>query len=242
MQEFMKTYPTVTIWNEYRQEQSDPIVQAVYPHGIHAPIAAHLHQQHITTHIATLDQPQHGLTDALLDQTDILIWWGHRYHHEVDDVIVDRVYKRITSEGMGLIVLHSAHFSKIFCQLMGTTCKLKHAVRGEQEQLWCVDPTHPIAAHLPEKIAIPQTEMYGEFFDIPSPDQLVFISSFDNGEVFRSGCCWQRGMGKIFYFRPGHETYPIYYQPEVLQIITNAVYWALPSHQTVTYGREGRDW
>jgi trehalose utilization protein len=143
--------------------------------------------------------------------------------------VVDKVHQRVVGDGMGLIVLHSGHFSKIFIKLMGTTCNLKWREIGEKERLWVVSPGHPIARGLPEYFEIPNAEMYGEHFDIPEPEQLVFISWFAGGDVFRSGCCFQRGRGKIFYFRPGHETYPIYYHPHVLQVISNAIEWAAPS-------------
>ena len=131
---------------------------------------------------------------------------------------------------MGLIVLHSAHFSKIFKRLMGTTCNLKWREIGEKERVWVVNPAHPIADGLSDYFEIPHAEMYGEPFGIPEPDSLVFTSWFEGGEVFRSGCCWYRGRGKVFYFRPGHETYPIYYQPEIRQVIANAVKWAAPTN------------
>ena len=144
------------------------------------------------------------------------------------DATVDRVQARILA-GMGLVVLHSGHFSKIFRRMMGTTCNLKWREIGEKERLWVVDPAHPIAEGLSEYFELPHTEMYGEHFDIPQPDQLVFISWFEGGEVFRSGCCWHRGMGKIFYFRPGHETFPIYHNETVLRVIYNGIRWAAPS-------------
>lgn len=176
---------------------------------------------------ATLDEPEHGLTDEVLNSTDVLIWWGHIAHGEVRDDIVEKVYQRVLN-GMGLIVLHSGHFSKIFKKLMGTSCDLKWREIGEKERIWVVEPGHPIAEGLGEYIEIPHEEMYGERFDIPAPDTLVFISWFEGGEVFRSGCCYYRGSGKIFYFRPGHETFPIYHQPEIQQVIKNAVRWAAP--------------
>ena len=165
----------------------------------------------------------------MLDNTDVLIWWGHMAHHEVADEIVDRVYKRVL-EGMGLIVLHSGHASK---ENFPKAVRYGHmeaemAGRWEKEILWVVDPSHPIADGLDEKIIIPHEEMYGERFDIPQPDEQVFISWFEGGEVFRSGCCWHRGKGKIFYFRPGHEVFPIYHQPEIQHVIINAVKWAAP--------------
>jgi trehalose utilization protein len=223
----MAVLPRVTVWNEFRHEVQDERIRQIYPEGIHSVIARHLRDQGLTIQTATLDQPEHGLTAETLDQTDVLIWWGHLAHHEVRDEIVDRVHQRVL-DGMGLVVLHSGHFSKIFIKLMGTTCNLKWRDIGEKERIWVVEPGHPIADGLGETFEIPQTEMYGERFDIPAPDTLVFISWFEGGEVFRSGCCFQRGSGKIFYFRPGHETFPIYYQPEVLRVIANAVRWAAP--------------
>jgi trehalose utilization protein len=224
----MPPTPRVTIWNEYQHEKIDPHVARIYPNGIHGAIAQHLQSTGLTVHTATLDHPAHGLTDDLLKQTDVLIWWGHIAHDQVQDEIVDKVHQRVLS-GMGLIALHSSHFSKIFKRLMGTSCNLKYRTVGELERIWVVDPTHAIASGLGEYFEIPTEEMYGEFFDIPSPDALVFISWFQGGEVFRSGCCFHRGRGKIFYFRPGDQAFPTYHQPEVLQVITNAVYWATPT-------------
>ena len=217
----------VTVWNECRHEKTEAAVAKVYPDGMHEVIARHLRSQSMTVRTATLDEPEHGLTDEVLSQTDVLTWWGHMAHDEVKDAVVDKVCQRVL-DGMGLIVLHSGHFSKVFKRLMGTSCDLKWRDIGEKERIWVVEPGHPIAEGLGEYFEIPHAEMYGERFDIPAPDTLVFISWFQGGEVFRSGCCFHRGRGKIFYFRPGHETYPIYYQPEVQRVITNAVRWAAP--------------
>jgi len=218
----------VTVWNEFRHEKTHQEVADVYPQGIHGQIAAFLGENaDIATRTATLDEPEHGLTDEVLDNTDVLIWWGHMAHREVCDEIVDKVQQRILN-GMGLIVLHSGHFSKIFRRMMGTNCSLKWREAGERERIWVVDPGHPIARGLPESFIVPHCEMYGELFDIPTPDALVFISWFQGGEVFRSGVAYHRGKGKVFYFRPGHETFPIFFQPEIKQVITNAVRWAAP--------------
>ncbi|MGI6367416.1 MAG: ThuA domain-containing protein [Anaerolineae bacterium] len=218
----------VTVWNEFRHEKTDKVVADVYPEGIHGQIASFLGaEEDIVTRTATLDEAEHGLTEEVLDETDVLIWWGHMAHGEVKDEIVDRVQKRILN-GMGLIVLHSGHFSKIFRRMMGSNCSLKWREAGERERLWVVDPGHPIAAGLGEFFEIPHVEMYGELFDIPKPDATVFISWFQGGEVFRSGVAYHRGKGKVFYFRPGHETFPIYYQAEVQQVLKNAVRWAAP--------------
>ena len=215
----------VTVWAEYRQERSDDPVRAVYPDGIHAAIAEGLREGGFEAATATLDEPEHGLTDGVLASTDVLTWWGHVAHGEVDDAIVDRVQRRVL-DGMGLIVLHSGHHSKIFKRLMGTSCDLNWREAGERERLWVVDPAHAIAEGLGEGFTLDQEEMYGEHFDVPAPDDLVFISWFDGGEVFRSGCCYERGRGRIFYFRPGHETHPTYHHPTVRRVIANAVRWA----------------
>jgi trehalose utilization protein len=217
----------VTVWNENRHEKTSPEVQAAYPQGIHGALAETLKGAGFIVRTATLDEPEHGLTEKVLAETDVLTWWGHMAHGEVKDEIADRVAKRVL-QGMGLIVLHSGHMAKPFLRLMGTSGALKWREAGEKERLWIIDPGHPIAAGLPEYFELPHEEMYGEHFDIPTPDQLVLVSWFQGGEVFRSGCCWSRGAGKVFYFRPGHETFPTYYQKDVKQVIINAARWAAP--------------
>jgi trehalose utilization protein len=217
----------VLVWNEYRHELQHAEVAAVYPDGIHVAIAGPLQAAGFTVRTATLDEPEHGLSEAVLAETDVLIWWGHMAHDAVDDAVVTRVQQRVLA-GMGLIVLHSGHFSKLFKRLMGTSCDLKWREANERERLWVVAPSHPIAAGLGEYFELPREEMYGEFFDVPAPDELVLVSWFQGGEVFRSGCCYTRGAGRIFYFRPGHETYPTYYDANVQQVIANAVRWAAP--------------
>jgi trehalose utilization protein len=171
--------------------------------------------------------PEHGLTEEVLNDTDVLIWWGHCCHADVSDEIVERVKNRVL-DGMGFIALHSAHASKPFKALMGTSCRLKWRCNNEKERIWVVEPSHPIARDLPEYIEFDEEETYGERFEIPAPDELVFISWFAGGEVFRSGCCYKRGLGKIFYFRPGHEEYPTFYRDDVTKIIKNAIEWANP--------------
>ncbi|QMV43045.1 ThuA domain-containing protein [Cohnella cholangitidis] len=216
----------VTVWNEYRHEKSNEKVAAVYPQGMHAAIAEGLD---VTGKIqtATLDQREHGLTEEVLNGTDVLIWWGHMAHGDVKDEIVEKVYQRVL-QGMGLIVLHSGSFFENFQKADGQSCDLKWREADEKERIWVVNPGHPIADGIGEYIELPKEEMYGEHFDIPQPDELVMVSWFEGGEVFRSGCCYTRGMGKIFYFRPGHETYPTYYNPQVRKVISNAVRWAAP--------------
>ena len=223
----MSREPRVTVWNEFRHEQANPKVAEIYPRGIHEALAGPLRAVGLEVATATLDEPEHGLDRRRLDATDVLVWWGHRAHDEVADEIVQRVRQRVL-DGMGLVALHSAHFSKIFKTLMGTGCDLKWREAGERERLWVVDPTHPIVAGLPEQIVIEHEEMYGEHFDIPPPDELFLVSWFRGGEVFRSGCTWRRGQGRIAYLRPGHETYPTYHNQQVQMLILNAVRWAAP--------------
>lgn len=215
-----------TVYNEFIHEQRDESIARIYPAGIHKAIAGCLNEQpDIDARTATLDEPEHGLGDAVLAETDVLVWWGHMAHDRIRDEVVERVHERVL-KGMGLIVLHSGHHSKIFKRLMGTSCSLSWRENNERERLWVVSPSHPIVQGLDSSIVIPAAETYGEFFDIPDPDELIFISWFEGGEVFRSGATWHRGQGRIFYFRPGHETYPIYTQEEVQRVLINAVRWA----------------
>lgn len=223
----MSSKINVTVWNEFVHERTMEEVKAIYPEGIHTVIANYLNSSGLEAVTATLDQPEHGLTEQVLDNTDVLIWWGHMHHHEVDDEIVEKVRRKVLA-GMGLIVLHSGHNSKIFKKLLGTDCRLKWRESGDMERLWVVKPGHPIAEGIGDYIELKNEEMYGELFDIPDPDELVFISWYSSGEVFRSGCTFTRGRGKIFYFRPGHETYPTFYNEKVLRVIHNAVKWAKP--------------
>jgi len=214
------------VWGENVHERANKVVAEVYPGGMHQCIADVLQADpNITASTATLEQPEHGLTEEVLARTDVLLWWGHAAHGKVDDAIVERVATRVW-QGMGLIVLHSAHFSKIFKRLMGTPCALKWREAGERERLWVVNPRHPIAAGLPEYFELENEEMYGEPFSVPEPMETVFISWFQGGEVFRSGLTYRRGAGNIFYFRPGHETYPTYHDATVGRVLRNAVTWA----------------
>jgi len=217
----------ITVWNEFRHEKKNETVRDIYPDGIHEVIAGFLKEEGRTVQTATLDEAEHGLTDDVLNKTDVLLWWGHVAHEEVDDEIVKKVQQRVL-DGMGLIVLHSGHFSKIFKTLMGTSCDLKWREATDKERLWVVDPSHPIAEGIGEYFELEREEMYGEHFDIPAPDELIFMSWFTGGEVFRSGVTYKRGNGKIFYFRPGHETHPTYYNENVQKVIQNAVKWAAP--------------
>lgn len=222
----------VVVWGENVHEHKNPKVAAVYPEGMHHAIAAGIRENSSAAEVttATLQEADHGLTAERLAATDVLVWWGHMAHDKVEDRVVDRVQQRVL-EGMGLIVLHSGHFAKIFKRMLGTSCALTWREADEKERLWVCNPGHPIARGIDKYFELPREEMYGEPFGIPSPDEQVFISWFEGGEVFRSGCCWHRGNGKIFYFRPGHETYPTYHDKNVRRVIANAVEWARPQGQ-----------
>jgi trehalose utilization protein len=222
------TAPRVTVWNEFWYEKNVDEVARLYPEGMHAVLAKPLRDAGCTVRTATLEEPEHGLTDAVLAKTDVLVWWAHKRHDDISDVVVARVQAQVLA-GMGLVVLHSGHYSKLFKTLMGTTCTLRWRVDGQRERLWVVAPGHPIADGLPAHFELEHEEAYGEFFDIPEPDALVLLSWFKGGEVFRSGCCFTRGHGRIFYFRPGHETYPTLHDRNVQKVIVNAARWAAPT-------------
>ena len=226
----MKTIK-VTIWNEFRHEQAaNPIgdyIRTIYPNGMHRYLAEHLADEDLEIRAVSLDEPEQGLPDEILNDTDVLLWWGHCAHGEVKDELVDRIQARIL-HGMGLIVLHSGHLSKIFRRMMGTACRLHWREAGEKERIWVVAPSHPIAQGIPETFVLPNHEMYGEPFDIPQDGKVVFMSWFEGGNVFRSGVAFERDAGKIFYFSPGHETFPIYHDEIIQRILKNAIRWAAP--------------
>ena len=220
----------VLVWNENWHEQTQPEIAALYPAGIHGAIAGGLVEllgDEVEVGTATLDDAEHGLTEEVLARTDVLLWWGHMKHDEVSDEVVARVQRHVLG-GMGLIVLHSGHYSKIFKALMGTTCGLSWRNEGEREIVWTIDPTHPIAVGVEQPFVIEAQEMYSEHFDVPPPDELVFASWFAGGELFRSGMTFRRGRGKVFYFSPGDQEYPVYFHPQVRRVLANAVRWAVP--------------
>ena len=225
----------VTVWNEYRQERSDPAVRECTPTGSTPRSPMGSERPASTSGSQPWTNPSTA-SATVLAATDVLTWWGHAAHDQVDDVVVERVQRRVL-EGMGLIVLHSGHHSKIFRRLMGTTCNLIWREAAERERIWVVDPSHPIAEGLGASFLIEHDEMYGEYFDIPAPDRLVLVGWFQGGEVFRSGCCFERGRGRIFYFQPGHETYPTYFHADVRRVIANAAGWAAqPAGDPPTFG------
>lgn len=218
----------VTVWNEDSKQENHPHVLEVYPDGLNAAIAdVFRRDEALSVRMAHLCEPEAGLPEDVLEDTDVLVWWGHCKHGQVPDAVVERVQNHVL-RGMGLIVLHSGHHSKPFRLLMGTTCNLTWREDGDMEQVWVVAPDHPIVQGIDRYFNLPHEEAYGEPFDIPEPDKLVLIGRYEGGEVFRSGCCWRRGRGKIFYFQPGHETYPTYTYPTVQRLLVNAVRWAAP--------------
>ena len=228
----------VTVWNEHLHEVAEPEIGLIYPSGIHGAIIEGLSPSgDFNLRGATLADPSHGLTDEVLAATDVLVWWGHMGHHLVDDAIVEKVHQQVLS-GMGLVVLHSGHYSKIFRRLMGTNCSLVWRVADEKERLWVIEPSHPIVEGLPPYFELEREEMYGERFDIPTPDELLVVSWFQGGEVFRSCCTWRRGHGRIVYLRPGHEEYPTYRNEHVLRLIANSCKWTartvrIPTHEAL---------
>ncbi len=136
----------VTVWSE-----SEGALGA-YPDGIHSAIADFVQKtgEFGEVRTATLNMPQHGLTEEVLNSTDVLVWWGHKYHRLVEDAVVESICRRVY-DGMGLILLHSAHASKVFKQLVGTeTNKLRWRDVGELERVWFINPAHEIADGLPE--------------------------------------------------------------------------------------------
>lgn len=229
----------VTVWSEYRHERKDGPAKDTYPQGLHTVLAQALEEdseKRFEVSTAVLDDPDQGLPEEKLNQTDVLLWWGHIAHAEVEDALVERIAQRVR-DGMGLIVLHSGHYSKVFRRLMGTECRSKWWEDDDRERIFTVMPGHPIAKGLPEYFELPREETYCEHFNIPVPDELVFISWFSGGAVLRSGCCYHYGAGKIFYFQPGHETFPTYYDPNIRQVIRNAAAWASPGNPPPVYGK-----
>ena len=223
----------VVVWDEKLHEKEER-VREVYPNGIAAEIAGGIKKELTSANDCEIvclnsDIEEFGFTEETLNETDVLVFWAHRSHDVFPDEIVERICNRVM-KGMGLIVLHSAHLSKVFKRLMGTSCTLKYRF-GDFARVWITTPSHPIARGIPEFFDLEEEEMYGEFFDIPKPDDVVFTTWFSGGNIFRGGCTWQRGFGKVFYFHPGHDTNLAYYNPTVLKVISNAVLWVAPTKE-----------
>lgn len=212
----------ITIWNESEHKGR------AYPEGMNAALASIFEgRADFTATGALLADEAQGFPADRLEQTDVLFWWGHCKHEKVSDELTERICARVR-EGMGAVFLHSAHFSKPFRALMGTTCSLSwRETFGERERIWTTNPYHPIARGIENGFRLDNEEMYGEYFDIPKPDDVIFTGWFTGGEVFRSGCTFERGKGRIFYFQPGHESFPIYRNANIRSIILNAALWAV---------------
>lgn len=220
----------VTIFNEFYHEKTEERVAKIYPQGIHNALKQGIEDEEIVVRTATLENINEELTQEILADTDVLLWWGHMKHGDVPDETAAQVRDEVL-KGMGAIFLHSGHHSKPFKLLMGTSCNLSWREDGDRELLWVVNPAHPIAQGIDRFVKLDYEETYGEPFGIPEPQQTVFIGSFEGGEVLRAGCCWRKENGKVFYFQPGHETFPIYYNEDIIKIIKNAIHWAKPDYR-----------
>ena len=219
----------VTIWNEFRHEKTNARAMELYPNGIHATIGEFLSKEDdIEVTLAALDDPDQGLPDEVLENTDVLVWWGHMAHGEVNDALVEKIRQRVYAGKMGFCPVHSAHHSKPFKAILGCTGNLSWGA-DQKELIWNLCPTHPIAAGIPDHFELELEEMYGEPFYIPTPDELIFGGWFEHGNMMRSGCTFRRGAGKIFYFQPGHESCRSFYNPYVRRILQNGVHWAAPA-------------
>jgi len=218
----------VTIWNEFYHETTDERAKANYPEGIHEYLAKALAAEDLEITTAWLEKDEeHGLSEEVLANTDVMLWWGHCKHEQVRDDVAARVVARV-QQGMGFIALHSCHMSKPFTRLMGTPCTLRWRENDDRCVVWNVNTNHPITQGVPLYFTLEKEEMYGEYFFIPQPEELIFLSWFDGGNAFRGGCTFTRGLGKIFYFQPGHEVYPSYHNEHVQRVIANAIRWAKP--------------
>ncbi|GDX40551.1 trehalose utilization protein ThuA [Armatimonadota bacterium] len=237
----------VLIWDENPSHAP----KEIYPHGINGAIAEGLEalDPRIQATSINLDMAEQGCAEALLAEADVLFWWGHARHHEVTEETARRVFTNVHERGMGLVALHSAHYSKILQWVLACPGHLKGGWReaepADTEEITVCAPRHPIAQGVSD-FTLDREEMYGSPFDVPPPQCVVLQSYFPlGGEYFPSGACWSVGRGKtegftsgpgkgvgegegagrVFYFRPGHETYPTYYDPNVRQIMRNAAVW-----------------
>lgn len=233
----MSESPRVTVFYEDLPQPQQDLYEKTYPRGIGPTVAAALARRGLVVQLARMSEEECGLTDEVLERTDVMVWWTHKggeadVQDRIPQSVSNRVYRRVLG-GMGFIPLHSSFTTDVFQRLMGTSCKIYFRNMGEIERVWTIDPSHPIAKGVGRYIELEQEEMYGEDFDIPAPDELIFVSWFEGGDVFRSGCCWRRGRGRIFFFRPGHETAPTYHNTDIQQVIFNACLWAAPEQEIV---------
>ena len=218
----------VTVWNENLHERIHQYVRDIYPMTMHGCIREFLSKdEELCVRTATLDEKEYGLPDEILNTTDVLIWWGHGQHEEVPDELVERIYRRVVYEGMGFIALHSSHMSKPFRRLLGMPCTLTWG-RAQKAVVWNVLPSHPIMQGIPMHFEMTE-EVYSEPFAIPVPDELLFVTWYEDGNIFRGGATWHRGLGKVVYLHPGHENCRTFYNENVQRLIRNAARWAAPT-------------
>lgn len=222
----------VVVWNEFRHEKRSEKVAAIYPNGLHAVIKEFLDEDsELEVSLAALDDADCGLPDERLEDTDVLVWWGHMAHGDVPDELVTKIRDRVYEGKLGFVALHSAHHSKPFKAIVGTNGNLTWG-RNQKEIIWNLMPSHQIAEGIPDHFTLESEELYSEPFYIPQPDALVFGAWFEDGNIMRAGACFNRGAGKVFYFQPGHETCRSFFNPHVQRVIKNAIHWARP---TVSY-------
>lgn len=224
----------VVVWSE-GSAAVDPKSSALYPHDINAAVADGLKPLAAAGWeiiIASLSEPDQGVSDERLKSTDVLIWWGHKKHKDVKDELVERIVRRVKEDGMGFIALHSSHFSKPFKALMDTPCSWReYKADGTSARVIVKDPSHPIAKGVKD-FQLPLIERYGEPFAVPTPEAVpldgLYTKPDGTTQPGRMGLCWTVGKGKVFYFTPGHETYNDFLRDEVRLILRNAVQWAAP--------------
>ncbi|MCI8623421.1 MAG: trehalose utilization protein ThuA [Provencibacterium sp.] len=220
----------VTVWNEFYDDPRHPAIQELYPGGVQEYLASVLREEPDMAVTARhfYEDDACGLSDEVLDSTDVLLVYGHILRDNVPEDRVKKLIERVVKEGMGVIFLHSALWMNLFQRLVGPGAYCGYRELGERERVWVVNRNHPIAAGLPSSFVIPHTEVYSEPAGFPDPDELVFISWYQGGEAARSGMVWRRGAGRIFYFSPGHAWYNAMQIPEYHTVIKNAVRWAVP--------------
>ncbi len=236
------------VWDENKKS----VPTEVYPSNIRGAIADALNVSEVVNIVAAtacLDDDHQGITADVLRNIDVLIWWGHARHDEVTDETAELVRSAVHNDGLGFLPLHSAHYSKPFKAVLSANGHLKGGWRendnpADTEEITVAAPKHPIAEGI-VGFTIDQEEMYGAPFDVPPYQVVVFQSYFPTGgEYFPSfattvgkgidpafasgsgnGANQGEGAGRVFYFRPGHETFPTYHLPVVQKILRNAVLW-----------------
>ncbi len=243
----MKDLPIqVLVWDENPSHAP----RDIYPRSIRGAVADGLCEfgrDEVVVRTAHQDEPEQGLSAAALAQTDVLVWWGHMRHSELNDAVIGRVAERVLHRGMGFVALHSAHYSKPFRTILDCTGHLKGgwSEADQPEEVRVCAPQHPIA-HGVHDFTLASEEMYGGPFDVPPPAVVVLQSYFPaTNRFFPSGIAWSvgagidpnfesgpgrgigqgEGVGRVFYFRPGHESVPTYFHTDVRRVLLNAVRW-----------------